>query len=172
MSGALCLSQAWPGMARTIYGDHQRFIDAYFKAFPGEPFLPLLDTVSGSQDQVPGPHRAASEPPPSLPGEPGVGPARRPPWWSWICRGLRSSPGLPFGAFLACVMSSGGNSCTHLLWEPTLFGCKHVSAAGFWGGSSFQDLWAPLPLPSGSPSAHSSHAVPWRCLPGWGRFPL
>lgn len=84
-------------------------------------------------------------PPASLPGEPGVGPARRPPWWSWICRGLRSSPGLPFGAFLACVMSSGGNSCTHLLWEPTLFGCKHVSAAGFWGGSSFQDLWAPLP---------------------------
>lgn len=63
MSGALCLSQAWPGMARTIYGDHQRFIDAYFKAFPGEPFLPLLDTVLGSQDQVPGPHRAASEPP-------------------------------------------------------------------------------------------------------------
>uniref|UniRef100_A0A8C3YKQ1 Acetyl-coenzyme A synthetase n=1 Tax=Catagonus wagneri TaxID=51154 RepID=A0A8C3YKQ1_9CETA len=35
VSGALCLSQAWPGMARTIYGDHQRFIDAYFKAFPG-----------------------------------------------------------------------------------------------------------------------------------------
>ncbi|OWK02990.1 hypothetical protein Celaphus_00007609 [Cervus elaphus hippelaphus] len=38
VSGALCLSQAWPGMARTIYGDHQRFLDAYFKAYPGEPF--------------------------------------------------------------------------------------------------------------------------------------
>lgn len=37
VSGALCLSQAWPGMARTIYGDHQRFLDAYFKAYPGEP---------------------------------------------------------------------------------------------------------------------------------------
>uniref|UniRef100_A0A9L0K041 Propionate--CoA ligase n=1 Tax=Equus asinus TaxID=9793 RepID=A0A9L0K041_EQUAS len=35
VSGALCLSQAWPGMARTIYGDHQRFLDAYFKAYPG-----------------------------------------------------------------------------------------------------------------------------------------
>ncbi|KAK2490894.1 hypothetical protein MC885_006794, partial [Smutsia gigantea] len=35
VSGALCLSQAWPGMARTIYGDHQRFLDAYFRAYPG-----------------------------------------------------------------------------------------------------------------------------------------
>ncbi|XP_065747874.1 acetyl-coenzyme A synthetase 2-like, mitochondrial isoform X2 [Phocoena phocoena] len=35
VSGALCLSQAWPGMARTIFGDHQRFMDAYFKAYPG-----------------------------------------------------------------------------------------------------------------------------------------
>jgi len=38
VSGALCLSQAWPGMARTIYGDHQRFLDAYFETYPGEPF--------------------------------------------------------------------------------------------------------------------------------------
>uniref|UniRef100_G1T4S6 Propionate--CoA ligase n=1 Tax=Oryctolagus cuniculus TaxID=9986 RepID=G1T4S6_RABIT len=35
VSGALCISQAWPGMARTIYGDHGRFVDAYFRAFPG-----------------------------------------------------------------------------------------------------------------------------------------
>lgn len=35
VSGALCLSQPWPGMARTIYGDHQRFMDAYFRAYPG-----------------------------------------------------------------------------------------------------------------------------------------
>ncbi|XP_059748382.1 acetyl-coenzyme A synthetase 2-like, mitochondrial isoform X2 [Bos taurus] len=34
VSGALCLSQAWPGMARTIYGDHQRFLDAYFETYP------------------------------------------------------------------------------------------------------------------------------------------
>ncbi|XP_044519377.1 acetyl-coenzyme A synthetase 2-like, mitochondrial [Gracilinanus agilis] len=35
VSGALCITRAWPGIARTIYGDHQRFVDAYFKAFPG-----------------------------------------------------------------------------------------------------------------------------------------
>ncbi|KAM8809601.1 acetyl-coenzyme A synthetase 2-like, mitochondrial [Eudromia elegans] len=35
VSGALCIAHPWPGMARTIYGDHQRFIDAYFKAYPG-----------------------------------------------------------------------------------------------------------------------------------------
>lgn len=36
VSGALCIAQPWPGMARTIHGDHQRFIDAYFKAYPGK----------------------------------------------------------------------------------------------------------------------------------------
>ncbi|NXD79167.1 ACS2L synthetase, partial [Halcyon senegalensis] len=35
VSGALCIAQPWPGMARTIYGDDQRFVDAYFKAYPG-----------------------------------------------------------------------------------------------------------------------------------------
>ncbi|XP_040836969.1 acetyl-coenzyme A synthetase 2-like, mitochondrial [Ochotona curzoniae] len=35
VTGALCISQAWPGMARTIYGDHNRFIDSYFRTFPG-----------------------------------------------------------------------------------------------------------------------------------------
>ncbi|XP_074503322.1 acetyl-coenzyme A synthetase 2-like, mitochondrial [Sebastes fasciatus] len=35
VSGALCISRPWPGMARSIYGDHQRFIDAYFKPYPG-----------------------------------------------------------------------------------------------------------------------------------------
>ncbi|XP_063104672.1 acetyl-coenzyme A synthetase 2-like, mitochondrial [Cavia porcellus] len=35
VSGALCIAQAWPGMARTIYGDHERFMDAYFRAYPG-----------------------------------------------------------------------------------------------------------------------------------------
>uniref|UniRef100_A0A6I8MZQ0 Propionate--CoA ligase n=1 Tax=Ornithorhynchus anatinus TaxID=9258 RepID=A0A6I8MZQ0_ORNAN len=38
ISGALCISQPWPGMARTIYGDHQRFIEAYFNAYPGHYF--------------------------------------------------------------------------------------------------------------------------------------
>ncbi|CAJ1057607.1 acetyl-coenzyme A synthetase 2-like%2C mitochondrial [Xyrichtys novacula] len=35
VSGALFLTQPWPGMARSIYGDHQRFIDTYFKPYPG-----------------------------------------------------------------------------------------------------------------------------------------
>lgn len=33
--GNLVLKDAWPGMMRTVYGDHQRFIDTYFKAYPG-----------------------------------------------------------------------------------------------------------------------------------------
>ncbi|KAK2843899.1 hypothetical protein Q7C36_012114 [Tachysurus vachellii] len=35
VSGALCIGQPWPGMARSIYGDHERFLDAYFKPYPG-----------------------------------------------------------------------------------------------------------------------------------------
>ncbi|XP_006860729.1 PREDICTED: acetyl-coenzyme A synthetase 2-like, mitochondrial-like [Chrysochloris asiatica] len=35
VSGALCFSQAWPGMARTIYNDHSRFVSAYFTDYPG-----------------------------------------------------------------------------------------------------------------------------------------
>ena len=37
-SGALCLKRSWPGQMRTVYGDHQRFIDTYFKTFPGRYF--------------------------------------------------------------------------------------------------------------------------------------
>ena len=33
--GNLCSSFPWPGMARTIYGDHQRFIHTYFSQFKG-----------------------------------------------------------------------------------------------------------------------------------------
>ena len=33
--GALCIKSSWPGQARTIYGDHQRFIETYFKSYPG-----------------------------------------------------------------------------------------------------------------------------------------
>uniref|UniRef100_A0A6J0TMR5 Acetyl-coenzyme A synthetase n=1 Tax=Pogona vitticeps TaxID=103695 RepID=A0A6J0TMR5_9SAUR len=35
VSGALCIAQAWPGMARTIYNDHQRFVEVYMKPYPG-----------------------------------------------------------------------------------------------------------------------------------------
>ena len=33
--GVLVISRPWPGQARTVYGDHQRFIDTYFKNYPG-----------------------------------------------------------------------------------------------------------------------------------------
>ncbi|NLX80933.1 MAG: acetate--CoA ligase, partial [Proteiniphilum sp.] len=36
--GNLCIELPWPGMARTIWGDHQRFIDTYFSTFPGKYF--------------------------------------------------------------------------------------------------------------------------------------
>ncbi|HEX4496762.1 MAG TPA: acetate--CoA ligase [Thermoanaerobaculia bacterium] len=35
VSGNLCLRGTWPGQARTIYGDHQRFRETYFSQFPG-----------------------------------------------------------------------------------------------------------------------------------------
>lgn len=37
-SGNLVISASWPGQMRTIYGDHQRFIDTYFKTYPGHYF--------------------------------------------------------------------------------------------------------------------------------------
>jgi acetyl-CoA synthetase len=36
--GNLCLKSSWPGQMRTVYGDHQRFIDTYFKTYPGKYF--------------------------------------------------------------------------------------------------------------------------------------
>ncbi|MEO6967683.1 MAG: acetate--CoA ligase [Rhodanobacteraceae bacterium] len=34
-SGNLVITDSWPGQMRTVWGDHQRFIDTYFKAYPG-----------------------------------------------------------------------------------------------------------------------------------------
>ena len=36
--GRLCMAQSWPGQMRTVYGDHQRFIDTYFSQFEGKYF--------------------------------------------------------------------------------------------------------------------------------------
>jgi acetyl-CoA synthetase len=33
--GNLLIADSWPGQVRTIYGDHQRFIETYFSAYPG-----------------------------------------------------------------------------------------------------------------------------------------
>ena len=35
VEGRLCIKFPWPSIARTIYGDHQRFKDTYFSAYPG-----------------------------------------------------------------------------------------------------------------------------------------
>ena len=35
VNGLLALKTSWPGQMRTIYGDHERFIDVYFSQFPG-----------------------------------------------------------------------------------------------------------------------------------------
>jgi acetyl-CoA synthetase len=37
-AGNLVLLDSWPGQMRTIYGDHQRFVDTYFKQYPGKYF--------------------------------------------------------------------------------------------------------------------------------------
>ena len=37
-SGNLCIMDSWPGQMRTVYGDHERFIDTYFKSYPGRYF--------------------------------------------------------------------------------------------------------------------------------------
>lgn len=33
--GVLCIQKPWPGMARTIYGDHERFLNTYMRPYPG-----------------------------------------------------------------------------------------------------------------------------------------
>ena len=36
--GNLCIANSWPGQMRSVYGDHQRFIDTYFRTYPGKYF--------------------------------------------------------------------------------------------------------------------------------------
>jgi acetyl-CoA synthetase len=38
VTGNLCIKFPWPSMARTIWGDHQRYKETYFTAFPGKYF--------------------------------------------------------------------------------------------------------------------------------------
>jgi acetyl-CoA synthetase len=37
-SGNLVIADSWPGQMRTVYGDHQRFVDTYFKTYPSKYF--------------------------------------------------------------------------------------------------------------------------------------
>ncbi|HAU42001.1 MAG TPA: acetyl-coenzyme A synthetase, partial [Gammaproteobacteria bacterium] len=34
-SGNLVITGSWPGQMRTVYGDHDRFVQTYFSAYPG-----------------------------------------------------------------------------------------------------------------------------------------
>ncbi|MCQ8782065.1 acetate--CoA ligase [Mangrovibrevibacter kandeliae] len=36
--GNLCITDSWPGQMRTVYGDHERFVQTYFSAYPGKYF--------------------------------------------------------------------------------------------------------------------------------------
>ncbi|MBL8954327.1 MAG: acetate--CoA ligase [Myxococcaceae bacterium] len=38
VEGALCLTAPWPGIARTVWGDHQRYRETYFTQYPGRYF--------------------------------------------------------------------------------------------------------------------------------------
>ena len=35
VEGVLCVKKSWPGMARTVFGDHQRYLDVYMRPYPG-----------------------------------------------------------------------------------------------------------------------------------------
>ena len=35
VQGHLCITKPWPGMARTIYGNHQSFMEVYYNPHPG-----------------------------------------------------------------------------------------------------------------------------------------
>src|SRR5258705_2516373 len=37
-TGNLCIAESWPGQMRTVYGDHQRFVQTYFSTYPGKYF--------------------------------------------------------------------------------------------------------------------------------------
>jgi acetyl-CoA synthetase len=37
-SGNLCIARSWPGQMRTVYGDHERFVQTYFSAYKGKYF--------------------------------------------------------------------------------------------------------------------------------------
>jgi acetyl-CoA synthetase len=36
--GNLCITDSWPGQMRTVYGDHQRFVETYFSTYKGKYF--------------------------------------------------------------------------------------------------------------------------------------
>lgn len=43
--GALCVKKPWPGLMKTVYGDHERYLDTYLKPYPGMSFLMFIDST-------------------------------------------------------------------------------------------------------------------------------
>ncbi|SIP92926.1 acetyl-CoA synthetase, partial [Paracoccus thiocyanatus] len=35
VEGVLCIADSWPGQMRTVWGDHERFMETYFQQYPG-----------------------------------------------------------------------------------------------------------------------------------------
>ncbi|MDA9793223.1 acetate--CoA ligase [Bacteriovoracaceae bacterium] len=52
VEGNLCIAQPWPGIVRSIYGDHERYIETYFSMYPGKYF-----TGDGCKRDVDGDYR-------------------------------------------------------------------------------------------------------------------
>ncbi len=58
--GQLVIKQSWPGQMRTVYGDHQRFVETYFSQYPGRYFTgdgcrrdaAGYDWITGREDDV------------------------------------------------------------------------------------------------------------------------
>ena len=46
------MAQSWPGQMRTVYGDHQRFIDTYFSQVDGENILQVMDVEETRTDII------------------------------------------------------------------------------------------------------------------------
>jgi acetyl-CoA synthetase len=52
VEGNLCIKFPWPGIARTIWGDHKRYKETYFTAFPGKYFTGGYYRITGRVDDV------------------------------------------------------------------------------------------------------------------------
>ena len=48
--GNLCIADSWPGQMRTVFGDHERFIQTYFSTFKGLYFTG--DGAKRDEDEV------------------------------------------------------------------------------------------------------------------------
>jgi acetyl-CoA synthetase len=43
VEGVMCVKRPWPSVARTVYGDHERYLTVYMKPYPGPPACPTYN---------------------------------------------------------------------------------------------------------------------------------